>query len=389
MLDKQVGCAVYPSVLSIEECRERVDQAAALGYKVLFTISGDGSLDSTCLSAKHDALFEYAYQKGMELHLDVNDRVMKELKATADNLKPFYDRHIPVIRVDCGCTLEEIVAMTRNPYGIIIEENLSNLKTLRQKMEAVNSRGNMKQYGACHNFYPRPNSGLTLPYALQCAKIAKSYGCRTGAFICSQTAAYELGGLNIYGKGLPTVEKHRYLPAHIQAMELFAAECFDFLIMADVRPASSELIEVAKTTRSAYDCLSEDQKAQLSETAAEEYKETYCISLPVYLEKRFEYREEIQRQVMKNRTDVSEEAIRIMNYRGKARQDPMNTVWRSKYSITMDNKRIPAYAGEVEILLKAMPAVEYANVIGAVKPVGYDLIDLIKDGKVMFQLSEE
>lgn len=385
MIKKQVGISVYPGIIDTATCKKQIDTACELGYTKLFT-GFTCAANEVVLTEDYVEIFHYAKQKGLELHVDINNFVMEALGITSSNLLPIVELGIPVIRIDCGVSLEEIVEMTNNPYGILIEENLSNHRTLQEKMEAIQQRGTMKNYCACHNFYPRINSGLEIAYAMNCARIAKSYHCQTGAFIGS---IYSDHPLNPNGKATMTIEKHRYIPAHLQAMELFSSELFDFLIFGDSEPRADELKAVARTTRNAYECLSLKQQQQLSEAERKEYEELYCIQLPIYFESYVKEKEEIKSLVMRNRIDLCEEAIRVMNWRGKRSIEVNNVIPRPRYSVTMDNLTTELYKGEIEILLKDMPAVPYANVIGMVKPCGISLVDIARSGKVMFQLSEE
>lgn len=385
MINKEVGISVYPETQELDFCKKKIDEAAALGYTKIFT--GFGSdLENIKLTDKFIEVFKYAKKKGLEFHVDFNNFVMKGLGMTCDNLKLAANIGIPVIRVDCGISHEDIITMTKNPYGIKIEENLSNINILKDKMEKVKQFGNMENYCACHNFYPRINSGLDIEYAFECARIAKSYGCKTGAFIGS---IYSEPALVANGKSTMTIEKHRFIPAHIQAMELFSSELFDFLIFGDAAPRYDELLAVSKTTRNAFECLSPEERVKLNKDQKAEFEQTYCIQLPIYFEN-FEEpgKEKLKSIVMNNRIDICEEAIRVMNWRGKYSTNSINTIKRPKYSVTIDNKYNDGYRGEIEILLKDMPAVPYANVIGMVKPYAYDLVEIIRKGHVMFKFSE-
>lgn len=384
MINKEIGISIYPDYDSIETCKKKLQHAKELGYTIAFTGLANAGSDTVEIRDDFIELFAFANALGIELHMDINQHVMKALHATSNNLKIISDYKIPVIRVDCGISLEETIEMTKNPYGIKIEENLSNLRTLTEKMEAVAKYGNMENYCACHNYYPRINSGLDIAYAITCAKIAKTYGCKTGAFIGSMYASNDL---NPFGKSTMTIEKHRYLPAHVQAYELFASDVFDFLIFGDGNPREDELLAVSKTTRSAYACLHDSERMKLSKENMLEYQALYCIQIPVYFASFLgEDKEKIESLLMRNRIDQCEEAIRVMNLRGTSGISIQNITNRMKYSITMDNHTNPMYQGEIEILLKDMPAVPYANVIGMICPYAYDLVEIVKNGNVMFQL---
>lgn len=382
MLKKAVGISVYPDYYGIEDCKKQLDQAHELGYTHIFTGFSEAI---PCINDTFRFIFQYAYQLGMIAHVDINDTVLQALHVTPNDLSALHDLHIPILRADCGIDEEAIVTMTKNPYGIKIEENLSNYRTLEKRMKMIQAHGNMQNYGACHNFYPRVNSGLSLAYVIECATLAQQYGCQCGAFIGS---LYSKSDLNPIGKSIMSVETHREIPAHIQAMELFSSEQFDFLIFGDSAPSLSELKAVAKTTRSAYDCLETTQKKALTPTQIVEYQETYCVQIPVYFETFInENQDMLENLILRNRIDVPSQVLRLMNLRHQWKITPYNTIRRDAFSITVDNTITPSYTGELEIMLEALPAVSYANVIGIVKPIGHTLVKIVQSGHVMFQMT--
>ncbi|MFV0395427.1 MAG: MupG family TIM beta-alpha barrel fold protein [Coprobacillaceae bacterium] len=388
MVGKEIGISIYPDFYRQEDCKRKLDYAKELGYTRVFTSIQLGDLGfenaGIGITDGFKFLFNYAVEIGMICHVDTNDIMLKYIGASPSNLKPLKDLNIPILRLDGGFNDDEVVEMTNNPYGIIIEENASNYTILKKRLKKVKDFGNIKQYYACHNFFPRNDTGLSLEFALNAAKMYKDEGCKVGVFIGS---LYSQNDLNAVGQSVPTIEEHRYKPADIQAMELFATGMFDYIIFGDSNPREDELVAVSKVIVPTIDRLNPQQIEEMNADELEMLSKLYCIDLPVYFEnidkKTIDLLEEI---VHINRFDLAQKVIRSTITRGMILMDTYQTIYRSKYAITIDNINSNRYGGELQIMLADLPSAKYANVIGYVKPYAYDLCEMIKEYPVVFRL---
>ena len=66
-----------------------------------------------------------AHELGFVVAADTNPEVFKLIGATPNNLKPFADLGLDIIRLDGNFGTQGDIAVTRNPYGIKIEFNAS------------------------------------------------------------------------------------------------------------------------------------------------------------------------------------------------------------------------------------------------------------------------
>ena len=64
-----------------------------------------------------------AHELGFVVAADTNPEVFKLIGATPNNLKPFADLGLDIIRLDGNFGTQGDIAVTRNPYGIKIEFN--------------------------------------------------------------------------------------------------------------------------------------------------------------------------------------------------------------------------------------------------------------------------
>lgn len=383
----KLGISVYPDFMSIEMMEERLINAKNLGYSIVFTSIQlqDLGFENTQeeIGDNFKYLFDKAYELGMECHVDINDVMLHKIGASIHDLKAIKDLHIPVIRIDGGFSAEEIAILTNNKEGIIIEENLSNFKQLKNNYELVKAKGNMHQYWGCHNFFPLDGTGISMEDAIAAAKKFKLNGNKTGIFIASQ---YSKPDLNAVGHGIPTVEDHRYLPAYIQAEEIIASKAFDYVIFGDSDPRYEELVEVAKynnLVKEVIDLMQNDEEIIA-------LKEMPCIDIPCYFEKIGEENiKKLQNMLLLARDDKAKNMIRATQTRGKFYFLPKKNLVRERYMVMMQNGEANRYSGELHIMLDALPAVKYANYIGYIKPYAWRLLKYIHDGQIAFRLIDE
>lgn len=386
---KRIGISVYPDFDSIEVIKKELDVAKSLGYSIVFTSIQLGALGfentEVGINDRFMFLFEYCHELGLEIHADINGKMLKYLGATPDNLEVIHQLHIQVLRLDGGFTDEEVALMTKNYYGISIEENASMLHFPKKRIETVVKQGNIEQYCSCHNFFPLNDTGLSYEDALYSTKLFKSYGINVGIFIGSLYSSKEL---NSIGRGIVTIEQQRYLPSHVQAMELFAIKDYDYVIFGDSHPSIEELSRVSEVAQNdSFEII--QQKYDVS--YVEEYDCHYCLELPVWFNQDIdqELKEKLTSMVLVARRDQPNQLIRAEQSRGLANIPVNLPIKRNAYSLTMHNHLANRYMGELQIPFVDLPSEEYVNVIGQVKPYAYHLVELLKYGKVAFVLKEE
>ncbi len=387
---KQIGISVYPDFYSQEDIKKQLDVAIQLGYKVVFTSLqlGDLGFENATVGIKDEFLFlfDYCHEFGLEVHVDINDRMMEYIGANENNLKPIADLKIRVLRLDGGFSDMQAAIMTKNPYGIIIEENASMLQYTTRRIETIVEHGNVRQYYACHNFFPLDNTGIGYDDALVSAKLFKSYGARVGIFIGSLHADTHL---NAIGHGIPTIEDQRYKPSHVQAMELFVHDEYDYVVFGDSNPSLQELTAVSEVAKN-NNIKHLKEKYDLSYVQEYDLEGMYCVELPVWFNHEIdsELKEMLTSIVFISRSDQPSDLVRATQSRDVCGCVMYNPIKRSAYSLVLNNERANRYNGELQIPLVDLDAVRYCNVIGMVQPHAKRLVELTKYSKVMFVLKE-
>lgn len=360
----EIGLSIYPDFLSLIEIEKEVSKAHDFGYTRIFTSIQLGDLGfmnaKDGLSDKYLYLFELCKKFDLKCHADINKRVFTKLGIDLNDLTELTKLGISVLRLDGGFNNEEIAQLTLNEQGISIEDNTSMVKGVIERLEVIKKQGNLNNYMACHNFFPRNETGISLKDALDMAKAFTTYGCKNGIFITSQTNKPHL---NETGNGVCTIERHRYTPANIAFDELRAYNVFDFIFFGDSCPDIEYVKLIGKSNQNQYIEVPIWYYPNVSDDMKKNIEETLCLSRP----------------------DQAEFILRITQTRTEKIIPKQNTFQRNCFSVTQDNINSNRYQGEIGIMLKDLDATNIANVIGQIPDVAKYLIEPLKYSGVHFK----
>lgn len=356
------GISVFVGMnYSLEENKQFIIKAKKYGYSGVFTSLHIPEANYEKAIEEFKEMASLCRSLEMNIIADISPRAFGYLGADMNNLKVLKDMGIYGVRVDFGFTPEEIASFTRNPYGLKVEINASTVsRRFFEELDKFNPDYATLQ--ACHNYYPRLNTGISLETFKKKNEMLKSYGMKISAFIPSL--------INKRGpifEGLPTLEIHRFLEPQVSAAELFALG-MDAVFFGDSIPTDKEL----KTVGS----LQED-----------------VIQLRVEL---FEpcpiERSIIFSDCHVNRPDAAEDVIRSTNSRETLRKEDIinsyNNIERKVGYITIDNKDYLRYCGELQICKKILPMDKRVNVVGKVLEEDLLLLKYIED-ETKFRLIEK
>jgi hypothetical protein len=356
------GISVFVGMkYSLEENKQYIMQAKSYGFTVVFTSLHIPEANYEKVIEEFKELASLCECLEMNIIADISPRAFDYLGADMNNLQVLKDMGIYGIRVDFGFTPEEIATFTKNPQGLKIEINASTVtsKFIREFNEFNPQYSSLQ---ACHNYYPRANTGISKETFKKKNEILKNYGMKISAFIPSL--------INKRGpvfEGLPTLESHRFLQPQISAKELFALG-IDSVFFGDSIPSNNELKSVGK--------LKED----IIELRVEAF-------IPSYIEKSIMFN-----ACHKNRPDSAEDVIRSTNSRETLRKEDVihahHNIERKVGYITIDNKYYRRYSGELQICKNPLPADKRVNVVGKVIEEELFLLKYIED-ETQFKLVED
>lgn len=356
------GISVFMGLnYTLEQNKEYIDKAKKSGFESIFTSLHIPEADNKKAIEEFRAMVDFAKKLDMKVTADISPRTFKYLDTSMGDFKALKDLGLYGIRVDFGFSPEEIAAFTRNPYEMKIEINASTV-TQRFLREFEEYGPDYDNFQACHNYYPRLNTGISVEIFKYKNELLKKYGIITSAFIPSL--------VNKRGpvfEGLPTLESHRFLEPQISAKHLFALG-IDNVIFGDSIPSVEEIESVGR----------------LSEEVMELRVDTYTT-------------DKLERDIMfnsihENRPDPAEDVVRSTSSRENlpkgARIAPHNNIERNPGHITIDNIDYLRYCGELQICRRPLPADRRVNVVGRVIDEEIFLIDYIGE-EIRFSFVEK
>lgn len=246
----KLGVSIYPSKSEIEEDKKYLKLARDYGFTRTFTSLLEITGDSEEVLAKFKEIISYGNKLGMETTLDINPSLFEQLGVSYKDLSFFKDIGAHSIRLDLGFTGMEESLMTRNPYDLKIEVNMSSgTNYIENVMSYQPKRENLI---ASHNFYPMKYSGLSREHFDKTTAQFHPYRLNTAAFVTSQVG--ELGPWPVQ-TGLCTLEEHRHLPIEVQVTHYKLMDVLDDLIIGNAYASEEELKAMSEAFLGAHPIL--------------------------------------------------------------------------------------------------------------------------------------
>ena len=359
MLSK--GISAYVGMgYTIEANRDYLRSARQAGFTRLFTSLHIPEANQETLLEEFKALVDEAVNLGFQITADISPRAFTLLRARLDYLEPLRRLGLQALRLDFGFTPLEIARLSKES-GLAIEINAStvNEALLHEIMEAGADPVRLQ---ACHNYYPRPETGLSYSVFAERSRVFQTYKIPVLAFIPSRQ--------NPRGPifaGLPTLEEHRLWNPLQAAKHLAASALVEGILFGDPLAGPAELAEVGQV-------------------------ETSCLEIQI---ERCPDLTQAERDIVfatrhTNRWDPGEQVVRSQEARGLCRGDigPRQPEARVRGCITLDNSQYHRYMGELQVVTQALPADPKVNVVGKVVPEEEFLLDWITPGRA-FRLKEK
>ena len=204
--------------------------------------------------------------------------------------------------------------------------------------------GFAKQIVACHNYYPKVYSGISLEKFTAINQKLQALGVKVLAFIPGDEPLR--GPLH---EGLPTVETHRTLDTRLAICELIRAHT-DMILVGDTFIHEST------------------QKVMM------EFQEGF-VSLKAQVPV------ELTGKVLRDRIDASDFVYRVLGTRGWAMLGgEVSTTIRTVGEINQANAGYGRYQGEIEITKESLPSDARQNVIGHLLPSEIAVFKALPEG---------
>lgn len=350
----KLGIAIYPERSTFEQDAAYLKAAHELGYRRVFTslLQIKGNQEGVLASFKK--VIAEAKRLEFEVMVDINPALFEQLAISYDDLSFFVDLGADGIRLDLGFTGAEEARMTRNPYGLQIEINMSQGTSY---VDNIMSYSPERAYLlGSHNFYPHRYTGLSLEHFTACTQQFKQYGLNTMAFVHAPSATF---GPWPTQDGLCTLEEHRVLPIATQVKHLRWLETIDDLTIGDAYASQEDLRAAADAFFAPYPALRVEVAADLSPA------EKAVIFEPVHM-----YRGDRSAYLLRStQTRVTYQAEAF---------PAKHTHPIKAGDLLIDNEHYGQYKGELQIALKDMENDGRVNVVGRIAPEEQFLLPYLK-----------
>ena len=339
------GITISMTEKTPEELRKYLSKMKKLNADLVFTTLRLPGKDVKQFRENFFEIGTYIQENFKVFVVDVSPEVFSYL-----SLEEIKSCGVTALRIDNGIPEQEIAELSEQ-FGIIL-----NASTIDDEfIENLYHHGYKGEIEAWHNYYPRRNTGLDSEFYKERIHFMKKRKILSAAFIAGDA---ELRG-TIF-EGLPTLEHHRNCSPFQAYLEMRHHYDTETVILGD------------------FDLCDETFEKM------EVLFQTGCIQLQT--ENVLE--ENVLDMVHHNRVDVAADVIRSNEYRRKNKKQiaPQNTVERTVGAITIDNEGYDRYMGEMQIVLKELPADPRVNVVGRIVKDDIPLLSYIKDFKYPFIL---
>lgn len=347
-MKKEVGASVYVGLKEypLEENLKYLDLCKEVGISHVFISAHIPEMNDSFLFELKEVL-KYASKIGLKMIIDINKKVYDEIK---DDLNDAY-----ALRLDYGFSIDEVAKMSK-VGKFVVELNASTMSPL--KINELKSLGvDLSKIRLSHNFYPKIYTGLDRERVRELNKRFKEYGINVAIYIPSNNMKrppmYE---------GLPSIEEHRFMDLESILSEVDPLMC-DEVIFGDSYASKEELLTAIN-----FDYSEAIIKIRLNKDITSSELEQI---------KKIHY----------NRSDAPIYFIRS-SVRSNDEIIPRNPIERKKLDVTIDNRGMRRYMGEVCIMLTDLEADERVNVVGEVVSSIDTVNEIYRGRKFRFKVVE-
>jgi hypothetical protein len=347
------GISVYLSKENQIFNHQWIKMAAKNGFSSIFTSLQIPEEDPKVYKELLIDLGNQAQESSMSVFADISKKSLEHLGIDIDNVEKLKEFGVTGLRIDYGFSEEEIVKLS---HKIKISLNASTLNEIIIK-NLVEAGLNTDNVEACHNYYPRPETGLSKGYLIKKNIMLKSFNLKISSFIPGNGKKRQP-----LFKGLPTLERHRFISPVEAYLDLIDNCYVDKVYIGD-------------------QSLDEDTLERFSLINENIVPIRYMGEKIPEFEDLYNYLD----QLLRNRPDSARDVIRIDNSRIDLHNyyylKQNNAIERKKGSITIDNEDYQRYAGEIHITLTDLQMDHKVNVIGHVIEQDLPLLDYIREGR--------
>lgn len=351
---KKIGISIYPEKSNYSDDCLYITKAADLGYSRLFISLLEITGNQKEILDNFKKIIFFAKDKGLEVVLDVNPSLFKQLDISYSDLSFFAQLGADAIRLDLGFSGVEEAQMTHNPYDLKIEINMSHGTNYLENIMTRRPRYNYLI--GSHNFYPHKYTGLDYNYFVMCCEKFREQNVATACFINSHSATFGPWPMQ---EGICTLEHHRNLSLQTQAAQLLFSNLIDCVIIGNAY-ASDEELQILSSVANMKTLPIRIHTYNLSD-----------IEHNILFANNHIYRGEISPYMFRTKSDSRKlyADYEIL---------PKNNVNIDRGDILIDNSLYMQYKGEMQIAKMPRQADKKVNVVGKIFEDDLILLDTLK-----------
>lgn len=345
--------SIYPNLENnyLAKCEEYIKLAKQYGFNEVFTSL---HLPEVQLDIQISFLYDLANivsKYNMEIIADIGGKSIKEIIKNKELLNKL--KLVDYFRLDYGYDHQDIKYLHDylNNKGFIINASIYNSEESRKEVEFIRSLN--AEVRACHNFYPRVESGIDEDLALIQKEIFNKLN--VPIYYCVPSQNNPRGPIF---EGLPSIESHRYLDIKEVMTELINKYDADGIMFSD-NFYSEEEFKKSENIESIKYQLKDIQIPELLNIHTNEQIHVHTFN---------DLYDDIIYQAHTFRYDSNQRFLRSKTSRTMAEFaksiEPENCIERKAGYITIDNKLYERYSGELQVVLLDSPINEKINVVG-------------------------
>ncbi|MDK1728562.1 DUF871 domain-containing protein [Dellaglioa algida] len=341
------GFSIFMNSPLTKEIKKYIQIMAEAGFTGIFTSMHVPEDNVSAYKQRLVDLGACARKNNLKLMVDISGEALKKAGFSFDRLDLLKKIGVTGLRMDYNIPFE---LMAKVSQEITISINASTL--VQDEVDILRMNGaNFDNFEAWHNYYPRPETGLSKKSFLIKNQFLIKNGFKPVAFVP--------GNKNLRGplfEGLPTLEDHRRLHPLACSLDLFEMGITEIYI-------GDGGLEV--TTIEQYRIYFKSNRILLhADDVGSEY---------------FEY--VLQNHI--NRVDDARDVIRSADARFWHIPEvrPEMPRFRTVGSITVDNQLYGRYMGEIQVVKRDLVIDERVNVVGEIVKDERCLLDFIKPGQ--------
>ncbi|WP_210125333.1 MupG family TIM beta-alpha barrel fold protein [Staphylococcus sp. GDY8P85P] len=325
-----------------------------LGYDVIFTsLQIPEENDETKLTYLGE-LCQLLKDTSVTYIIDINPSLLNQ------NVYRFFDQFPNgdfVIRIDEDFKRSLIEDLYQHHLKCCLNASTITAHTL----DTLYNQKSLPKIYFCHNYYPRPDTGLALSFIEQQNELIRKYDEHAPimAFIPGTTFRGPIF------KGLPTIEQHRHMTL-LQSAQALVDSRLNYILIGDTAITRSEAIALQ----------------QMIDHRHFKLRLTY-------------FDESYEQLIFKHHTsrlDAPEHVIRSKYSRSTKVNIPPNNHSnhnRTRGDITVDNSLNKRYEGELQIIKSDLPSHKAINHVASICAEDIAIIDLIQPGDTFEFITEK